>query len=47
MQAAFGKNYGISATLPSSYWYLRWFDPKAMEPYVNFFGLMTYDLHGP
>lgn len=47
MRAAFGTNYGISVTLPSSYWYLRWFDPKAMEPYVDFFGLMTYDLHGP
>ena len=47
MRAAFGTNYGISATLPASYWYLRWFDPHAMEPYVDFFGLMTYDLHGP
>lgn len=47
MRRAFGSSYGISVTLPSSYWYLRWFDPKAMEPYVNFFGLMTYDLHGP
>lgn len=47
MRAAYGTTYGISATLPSSYWYLRWFDPKAMEAYVDFFGLMTYDLHGP
>lgn len=47
MRAAFGTNYGISLTLPASYWYLRWFDPIAMEPYVNFFGLMTYDLHNP
>lgn len=47
MRSAFGTQYGISATLPSSYWYLRWFDPKAMEPYVDFFGVMTYDLHGP
>ena len=47
MRAAFGSTYGISVTLPSSYWYLRWFEPKAMEPYVDFFGLMTYDLHGP
>ncbi|MCJ1283616.1 hypothetical protein MMC26_002947 [Xylographa opegraphella] len=47
MRSAFGTSYGISVTLPSSYWYLRWFDPKAMEPFVDFFGLMTYDLHGP
>lgn len=47
MRAAFGTTYGISMTLPASYWYLRWFDPIAMEPYVDFFGVMTYDLHGP
>ncbi|KAL1858931.1 hypothetical protein Daus18300_009801 [Diaporthe australafricana] len=47
MRAAFGTKYGISLTLPASYWYLRWFKPKEMEPYVDFFGLMTYDLHGP
>ncbi|KAI6091579.1 hypothetical protein F4821DRAFT_226439 [Hypoxylon rubiginosum] len=47
MRASFGANYGISATLPASYWYLKWFDPIAMQPYVDFFGLMTYDLHGP
>ncbi|KAI1749014.1 hypothetical protein F4782DRAFT_514853 [Xylaria castorea] len=47
MRAAFGTTYGISATIPASYWYLRWFDPIAMEPYVDFFGLLSYDLHGP
>lgn len=47
MRAAFGTALGISATLPASYWYLRWFDPIAMQPYVDFFGLLTYDLHGP
>lgn len=47
MRASFGTQYGISATLPASYWYLRWFDPVAMEPYVDFFGLLSYDLHGP
>jgi hypothetical protein len=47
MRVAFGSSYGISVTLPASYWYLRWFDPIAMQPYVDFFGLMTYDLHGP
>jgi len=46
MRAAYGAEYGISLTLAPNYWYLRWFDPKAMEPYVDFFGFMAYDLHG-
>ena len=37
---------GISSILAPDYWYLRGFDPKAMEPYVDFFGFMGYDLHG-
>lgn len=47
MRAAFDSRYGISLALPASYWYLRWFKPKETEPYVDFFGLMTYDLHDP
>lgn len=47
MRAAFGTKYGISMAIPASYWYLRWFKPKEMEPYVDWFGIMTYDLHGP
>ncbi|KAI2627732.1 glycoside hydrolase superfamily [Hypoxylon sp. NC1633] len=47
MRASFGTSCGISATLPASYWYLKWFDPVAMESHVDFFGLMAYDLHGP
>lgn len=46
MRAAFGSR-GISVAIAASYWYLRGFDPKAMEPYVDFLGVMTYDLHGP
>ncbi|KAK4120516.1 hypothetical protein N657DRAFT_625063 [Parathielavia appendiculata] len=46
MRAAYGNTYGISLTLAPDYWYLRWFDPKGMEPYVDFFGFMAYDLHG-
>ncbi|KAJ1326027.1 chitinase [Microdochium nivale] len=46
MRAAFGTSYGISLTLAPDYWYARWFDAKAMEPYVDFFGFMAYDLHG-
>ncbi|KAI3068615.1 CAZyme family GH18 [Aspergillus niger] len=36
----------ISATLPTSYWYLRGFDPAGMAKYVDYFNLMSYDLHG-
>ena len=36
MRAAFGTTYGISLTLAPDYWYLRGFDPKGMEPYVDF-----------
>ena len=46
MRAAFGTMYGISLTLAPDYWYLRGFDPKAMESSVDFFGFMSYDLHG-
>lgn len=46
MRAAFGTEYGLSLTLAPDYWYLRFFDCKAMEPYVDFFGFMAYDLHG-
>ena len=46
MRKAFGTKFGISLTLAPDYWYLRGFDPKAMEPYVDFFGFMSYDLHG-
>ena len=47
MQAAFAGRFGLSLTLAPDYWYLRGFKPKAMEPYVDFFGFMAYDLHGP
>ncbi|RVD89613.1 Glycoside hydrolase family 18 [Arthrobotrys flagrans] len=46
MRAAFGTNYGISLVLAPDYWYLRGMDPKSMEPYVDHFGFMSYDLHG-
>ncbi|KAL8716704.1 MAG: hypothetical protein Q9225_005988 [Loekoesia sp. 1 TL-2023] len=46
MRQAWGNKYGISATLPAEYWYLRDYDPKGMEPYLDFFGFMTYDIHG-
>ncbi|KAJ6020329.1 glycoside hydrolase family 18 protein [Penicillium canescens] len=41
-----GHNYGLSITLPSSYWYMQNFDIKSLESYVDWFNVMTYDLHG-
>ena len=46
MRQAWGNKYGVSVTLPADYWYLRGYDPKGMETYLDFFGLMSYDLHG-
>ncbi|KAK2732853.1 hypothetical protein FQN57_002465 [Myotisia sp. PD_48] len=46
LRAEFRDEFGISVALPASYWYLRWFDVKSMEEFVDFFGLMAYDLHG-
>jgi chitinase len=43
MRAAFGQRFGISVTLPASYWYLQHFDVAAMERSVDWFNLMSYD----
>ncbi|KAL8750407.1 MAG: hypothetical protein Q9199_007090 [Rusavskia elegans] len=45
MRAAWGKKYGISATLPADAPYLDGYDAKGMEPHVDFFGYLSYDLH--
>ncbi|RMD40214.1 hypothetical protein DV735_g4912, partial [Chaetothyriales sp. CBS 134920] len=37
--------YVVSFTAPTSYWYLRHFDLKAVD-YVDFVNVMSYDLHG-
>jgi chitinase len=42
----YSKKFGLSITIPTSYWYLKWFDLWALEPYVDEFNLMAYDLHG-
>ncbi|ORY61420.1 uncharacterized protein BCR38DRAFT_525824 [Pseudomassariella vexata] len=46
LRAAFGSRYGISMTLPTSYWYLQHFDLENIQPNVDWFNFMTYDLHG-
>ncbi|OAL43395.1 hypothetical protein IQ07DRAFT_593170 [Pyrenochaeta sp. DS3sAY3a] len=40
------RQYGLSFTAPTSYWYLRWFKIEQLWRYVNWINLMTYDLHG-
>ncbi|KAB8251022.1 hypothetical protein BDV35DRAFT_399858 [Aspergillus flavus] len=42
----YSKKWGLSLTVPTSYWYLRWFDVKLLEKVVDEFNLMAYDLHG-
>ncbi|KAL8730716.1 MAG: hypothetical protein Q9166_003908 [cf. Caloplaca sp. 2 TL-2023] len=48
LKDAIGKQptaYEVSFTVPTSYWYLRWFDLKAVD-HVDFVNVMSYDLHG-
>lgn len=37
---------GVSMAIPASYWYLQHFDIKELEKHVNWFNLMSYDMHG-
>ncbi|KAJ6071012.1 glycoside hydrolase [Penicillium canescens] len=46
LKEACGEKYGISATLPSSYYYLKGFDVKGMADYVDHYNFMSYDIHG-
>jgi chitinase len=46
MRTAFGTSYGLTVTLPTSYWYLQHFDLEGMADEVDWFNLMSYDLHG-
>ncbi|KAE9373107.1 glycoside hydrolase family 18 protein [Stipitochalara longipes BDJ] len=41
-----GKSWGLSITLPSSFWYLQNFDIVKLESIVDWFNMMEYDLHG-
>jgi GH18 family chitinase len=40
-----GRNE-LSITLPASYWYLQNFDIVKLANHVDFFNIMSYDLHG-
>jgi len=39
-------SYGLTFTIPSSYWYLKWFDMPGLLKYADWTNVMTYDLHG-
>ncbi|KAH9209045.1 oviduct-specific glycoprotein [Leptodontidium sp. 2 PMI_412] len=39
------KKYIVSFTAPTSFWYLRHFDLKAID-HIDFVNVMSYDLHG-
>ncbi|GIJ91973.1 hypothetical protein Asppvi_010948 [Aspergillus pseudoviridinutans] len=41
-----GHKYGLSITIPSSYWYLQHFDIVEIEKTIDWFNMMSYDLHG-
>jgi hypothetical protein len=38
---AHGQSKGLTITIPSSYWYLRWFDLPGLQKHVDFFNLMS------
>ncbi|KAJ5399170.1 hypothetical protein N7465_009659 [Penicillium sp. CMV-2018d] len=40
------RDFKISFTAPSSYWYLQWFDLPELVKWADYINLMTYDLHG-
>ncbi|KAI0197886.1 hypothetical protein F4808DRAFT_473454 [Astrocystis sublimbata] len=43
---SYDPGWQFTMTLPSSYWYLRGFNIKSLEKYVEWFNVMTYDIHG-
>jgi GH18 family chitinase len=47
LRQGLGNNYGISIALPAQYEYLKAMNPKAIETSVDWFNMLTYDLHGP
>ncbi|OBT71283.1 hypothetical protein VF21_09607 [Pseudogymnoascus sp. 05NY08] len=45
-QSGMPERPGLSITIPSSYWYMRGFDIVEIDPIIDFFNIMTYDIHG-
>lgn len=41
-----GHKYGLTITIPSSFWYMQNFDIIAISKIIDWFNVMSYDLHG-
>ncbi|KAJ5542582.1 glycoside hydrolase [Penicillium sp. DV-2018c] len=46
VRSAMGSSYGLSITLPSSYWYLQYFDIVNLAKTIDWFNFMSYDIYG-
>ncbi|OGM41754.1 bacteriodes thetaiotaomicron symbiotic chitinase [Aspergillus bombycis] len=46
LRSAVGTKFGLTVTLPSSYWYLKGFNIADMVKYIDHFNFMSYDIHG-
>jgi chitinase len=46
LRSALGSRYGISLTLPASFWYLKGFDVEALQHHLDWMNVMSYDIHG-
>ncbi|KAL4986581.1 hypothetical protein BDW68DRAFT_178605 [Aspergillus falconensis] len=46
VRSALGSSYGLSITLPSSYWYLQNFDIAKIAETIDWFNFMSYDIYG-
>lgn len=44
LKAACGTKYGVTVTIPSSYWYMKGFDIVSMSSYVDKLNFMSYDM---
>ena len=40
------SDWGVLVTLPASFWYLQHFDIVQLEEDVDWFNIMSYDMHG-
>ncbi|EED17282.1 class V chitinase, putative [Talaromyces stipitatus ATCC 10500] len=46
VRSTLGDYYGLSITLPSSYWYLQYFDIVNIAKTIDWFNFMSYDIYG-
>ncbi|KAF2713786.1 glycoside hydrolase family 18 protein [Pleomassaria siparia CBS 279.74] len=46
LKKAFGNDYGLSVAVPATKDYLQHFDTANLQSQVDWFNIMTYDLHG-